>query len=130
MAWVALSEIYGTPFTNSFGAFPNRSWIDELAILSPDSVEFGLKQCKRSGNPFPPSLPQFLAYCVPVIVEDVYKKERETRKYIQRMDNIEPVRDEVKKQALAEMKNLLKFRPQPQGGCIVVGVATASSAAP
>jgi hypothetical protein len=33
---------------------------------------------KRSGSDFAPSLPRFLAYCVPPIVEDAKKQERET----------------------------------------------------
>jgi hypothetical protein len=106
------SEFYGNAFVTAFSEVPNDSWIEELAQLSPQDVQRGVNASKRSGSDFAPSLPKFLKLCEPPIVEDVYRHERETQLLLEQRRSTPNASDDVKKQALAEMKNLLKFKPQ------------------
>lgn len=113
--WKAMGFIYGNAFISNFGEVPNQFWIEDLARILPRDIERGIEQCRRNASPFPPNLGQFLEMCKPPIVEDVYKQERETQLLLERRRSTPKANDDVKKQALAEMKNLLKFKQQPQG---------------
>lgn len=108
--WDALAQIYGAAFTNQFGTRPNQFWNAKLSELSLVDIQFGLEQCQCSRNQFAPDLPQFLAYCTPPIVEDVYKSCRETQILLAKPKP--ECSEAVKNAALAEMKNLLKFKPK------------------
>jgi hypothetical protein len=105
--WREFSAIYGNAWLNEFGERPNHVWIEELAKLSPRDIETGLNQCKRSGSNFAPRLPQFLAYCVPQIVEDVYRHERET---YQRLNLPKPESNpEIRRIEMAKIRTELKI---------------------
>ena len=109
--WRVFSQIYGSSFVTQFGEVPNDIWIEELAKFSPHDVEFGIEQCKRSGSDFAPSLPRFLAYCTPPIVEDVYKQERETReRYLLPKPKASK---EVREAAMAQIRKELKILATP-----------------
>jgi hypothetical protein len=111
--WDALAQIYGAAFTNQFGEKPNQFWNAKLSELSPSDIQFGLEQCQRSGNQFAPNLPQFLAYCTPPIVEDVYKNERETQMLLERRRSVQST-PEVRRAELAKMKADLVTFPKAQ----------------
>ena len=105
--WLAFAQIYGSAFVSQFGDLPNQIWIEELAQLSPRDVELGIKQSIRSGSGFSPSLPQFLAYCVPAIVEDVYRLEKETRIRLDAPKNVASF--EVRRAEMAKIRGELKI---------------------
>jgi hypothetical protein len=103
--------IYGNSFTSNFGTTPNLFWIEDLAQFSPVDIQRGIEQCRRSNSPFPPNLGQFLAYCTPPIVEDVYKQERETR---ERYLLPKPKASEtVRQAAMAQIRKELKILATP-----------------
>ena len=110
--WRVFSHIYGSTFVTQFGELPNQIWIEELAKFSPHDIEFGIEQCKRSGSDFAPSLPKFLAYCTPPIVEDVYRQERETRIMLDAPKRTSTA--DVRKSAILEMKQSCRTYPPPQ----------------
>lgn len=45
-------------------------WADALAEFSDEEIKHGLSRCRNEGNEFPPSIPQFIQYCLPT-VEDL-----------------------------------------------------------
>lgn len=100
--------MYGAGFVTQFGEKPPRIWIEELGQISVRDIENGLRQCKRTASNFAPSLPQFLAYCQPVEMEDVKKKERET---YQRLGLPKPESNpEIRRAEIAKMKAELRIR--------------------
>lgn len=111
MVWRKFTEFYGSAWLSEFGEQPNQSWIEELARLSPRDVETGLNQCKRSGSNFAPRLPQFLAYCVPPIIEDVYRHERETYQRLSLPK--QRASAEVRQAAMAQIRTELKIVAAP-----------------
>lgn len=107
VVWRKFTEFYGSAWLSEFGEQPNQSWIEELAQLSPCDIETGLNQCKH----FAPRLPQFLAYCTPTIIEDVYRQERETR---ERYLLPKPKASEtVRQAAMAQIRKELKILVMP-----------------
>lgn len=111
--WDKFSQIYGRGFLTEFGDIPNDSWIEEIEKLSPADVERGIKASQALGTDFAPRLPKFLKLCEPPIVEDEKKQERETYEKL-RLPR-PPASEAIKNKALADMKNLLKFKPNQVG---------------
>ncbi|MEI6747108.1 MAG: hypothetical protein WCL34_14180 [Methylococcaceae bacterium] len=112
--WDALSQIYGSAFVNQFGEKPSAFWSVKLAELTPVAIKNGLELCQRSGSPFAPNLPQFLAYCLPQIVEDVYRLEKATRIRLDAPRNVASL--EVRRAEMAKIKTELKMTATPIAG--------------
>ena len=108
--WAAMGDIYGTQWINSFGDKPKPMWIAEIERLTAQEISFGIEQCKRSGSPFIPNLPQFLALCDPY---SSYTAEQRAF-YARTQGGNEPKElpkpppnPEIKRAALAEIKSTL-----------------------
>lgn len=61
--WQVMAEIYGSQWLNEYGEQPNGQWAGEIERLTVTEITRAIDKCKRSGSPFVPRLPQFLAYC-------------------------------------------------------------------
>ncbi|MBS7827017.1 hypothetical protein J7624_07640 [Wohlfahrtiimonas chitiniclastica] len=63
--WEFMSQMYGELWINSFGevASENLAWKAGLSGLTAKQVMSGLEKVAKSGKTFPPTLPEFLAYC-------------------------------------------------------------------
>lgn len=63
--WLRMTEIYGHRWTSAHGETPTALWSTALSGLSGDQVKRGLLACLTNGDAWPPSLPEFLAWCRP-----------------------------------------------------------------
>lgn len=76
--------MYGAKMEQTWGSVPTDelvgAWAAALADLEPDELAAGLSALLRRGSPFPPTLPEFYALCVPPIdvppVNDHYGLDR------------------------------------------------------
>lgn len=111
--WQVMTEIYGSQWLNEYSEQPNEQWAGEIERLSVEDITRGIEQCKRSGSPFVPRLPQFLAFC-----DEFYGDTKEQRAFNAQCKASEamlalpkPQADpNIRKAALAEMKALLGSR--------------------
>ncbi|MEI7795491.1 MAG: hypothetical protein WCI06_02525, partial [Methylococcaceae bacterium] len=106
-----MGEMYGNQWFNEFGDVPNTSWIVEIEQLTLDELARGIDQCKRSGSPFAPRLPQFLSYCSDGLTKEQRAfnarcKEGNDNKILQ-LAKPEPNAD-LRRAAILEMKKLLR----------------------
>jgi len=63
--WGRMTEIYGHKWTSNYGTKPTDVWSKQLSALSRDDLKRGVTVCMTNGEPWPPSLPEFLAMCRP-----------------------------------------------------------------
>ena len=63
--WLRMTEIYGHRWTSAHGETPTELWSTALSALSGEQIRVGLMACLDSGEPWPPSLPEFVAWCRP-----------------------------------------------------------------
>ena len=64
--WLRMTEIYGHKWVSSYGESDlDGTWAKCLADLSGEELKQGFRTCMTNGEPWPPSLPQFRAYCKP-----------------------------------------------------------------
>jgi hypothetical protein len=63
--WRQMAQIYGRRWTSTHGEAPTELWSMGVSGLSPEQLSMGLAECVRCGEPWPPSLPEFLAWCRP-----------------------------------------------------------------
>ncbi len=105
LVWKKFTEFYGAAWINEFGERPNQSWTEEIEKLTPTEIARGLEQCKRSGNPFAPRLPQFLAFCVGNSEQRAFyaRTQGENKNQLPKP----PPNPEIKRAALAEIKSTL-----------------------
>ena len=63
--WEFMSQTYGNLWVDAFGevAGENQAWKIGLTGLTAKQVLQGLEKTATSGKTFPPTLPEFLAYC-------------------------------------------------------------------
>lgn len=57
--------IYGHKWTSAFGARDDGTWLTGLRDVAPEQIAVGLEVCRTSIEPWPPTLPQFRAMCLP-----------------------------------------------------------------
>ena len=70
--WKRMTHIYGNRWASSFGSVEDggklssvaATWAKALDDITPQQLADGLNACLRSGNPWPPSLPEFRAMCL------------------------------------------------------------------
>lgn len=60
-----MTEIYGHKWASQYGDVPCDTWARGLADMSSADIGQGLKACLRSGEGWPPSLPEFRVLCKP-----------------------------------------------------------------
>lgn len=60
-----MTQMYGSLWINSYGesANENQAWRIGISGLTQRQVDIGLAKTATSGKTFPPTLPEFLAYC-------------------------------------------------------------------
>lgn len=63
--WVRMTEMYTTRWTSQHGDTPTDTWCKGLADMSAADLGVGLAALLKSGEAWPPSLPEFRAYCRP-----------------------------------------------------------------
>ena len=63
LLWDFLSQVWGNKFLEEYGRRPNDAWTAALADVSIDAARHAVKGLIKEGEPFAPTLPQFLAYC-------------------------------------------------------------------
>lgn len=107
--WQIMGEIYGSQWFNEYGDEPNNSWVVEIERLTLGELARGIEQCKRSGSPYVPRLPQFLSYCDDGLTAEQKAfnarcKEQEAILKLPRP----AANPEIRKAAILEMKKLLR----------------------
>jgi len=60
-----MTELYGTRWTSQHGETPTLTWQQGLADMSAADLGTGIVTSVKSGEAWPPSLPEFRAYCRP-----------------------------------------------------------------
>ena len=64
--WLRMTEIYGHKWISSYGETDqDGTWSKCLADLTGAQLKNGFKTCMTNGESWPPSLPQFRAFCKP-----------------------------------------------------------------
>ena len=107
--WQIMGEIYGSQWFNEYGDEPNNSWIVEIERLTLAELARGIEQCKRSGSPFVPRLPQFLNYCDDGLTAEqkAFNARCKEQEAILKLPRPEP-NPEIRKAAILEMKRILR----------------------
>ena len=67
--WIAMTQVYGTIFTNRFGVSDNGTWFEVLKDLTQKALESGMERLGQLTNngkfaEFPPNCFQFRAVCL------------------------------------------------------------------
>ncbi len=65
LLWERMAKIYGHKWVSSYGETDDGSWLTGLHDVTPEQVSAGLEKCRTSAEPWPPSLPEFRAMCLP-----------------------------------------------------------------
>ncbi len=60
-----MAKIYGHKWVSSYGETDDGSWLSGLHDVTPEQVSVGLESCRVRNDPWPPSLPEFRAMCLP-----------------------------------------------------------------
>ena len=60
--WNLLLQSWGQKFAEQYGAKPNDAWTAMLAKVEPDAARYAFTQLIGAGSPFPPTLPEFVAW--------------------------------------------------------------------
>lgn len=60
-----MAKIYGHKWVSNYGETDDGSWLSGLHDVTPEQVSVGLEQCRINNDPWPPSLPEFRAMCLP-----------------------------------------------------------------
>ncbi len=63
--WGRMTEIYGHRWESSYGSKPTETWSRALSALSKDELKRALSACLKRADPWPPSLPEFIAMARP-----------------------------------------------------------------
>jgi hypothetical protein len=63
--WQRMASLYGHKWASQYGSSPDELWTAALMTLGSEQIRRGLEACVTSGDPWPPSLPEFLAMCKP-----------------------------------------------------------------
>lgn len=63
--WEFMAQMYGDLWVNAYGesAAENIAWKAGISGLTGKQIKAGLEKVALSGKTFPPTLPEFLAYC-------------------------------------------------------------------
>lgn len=104
-----MTQIYGNRWIIDQGESPNPIWSAKLINLSRAEIEHGINKLLDSNLAHTPNLSQFLGFCKIEIVEDVYRKERETQLYLENIKNKQKT-DSVKKEHLRILHALVGIK--------------------
>lgn len=63
--WRRMASLYGHKWTGQYGSSPDELWTTALTTLDSEQIRRGLAELVRSADPWPPSLPEFMAMCRP-----------------------------------------------------------------
>lgn len=63
--WLRMAKMYGHKWLTNFGAIDDGTWLRGLSELAPAQLAIGLERCLKRKDPWPPSLPEFRALCLP-----------------------------------------------------------------
>lgn len=63
--WERMAKIYGHKWVSSYGEEDDGTWLTGLHDVTPEQIGVGLEACRVSAEPWPPTLPQFRAMCLP-----------------------------------------------------------------
>ncbi len=63
--WERMAKIYGHKWVSSYGEMDDGTWLTGLGDVTPEQVGAGLEKCRTSAEPWPPTLPEFRAMCLP-----------------------------------------------------------------
>ena len=64
--WLRMTQIYGHKWSSSFGEGDHdNTWAKGLADLTVDELKKGFIACVKSGEAWPPTLPEFRRLCRP-----------------------------------------------------------------
>lgn len=64
--WERMVRIYGRKWVDNFGEIDDGTWLAGLFDVKPKQVMVGIDKCRTSSSPWPPTLPEFRAMCLPV----------------------------------------------------------------
>lgn len=63
--WLRMGEVYSNLWTDKQGDLPSDLWASMLLKVGEKNAINGIIKCIKSGNTFPPTLPEFYALCNP-----------------------------------------------------------------
>lgn len=63
--WERMTMVYGHKWTSAYGLQDDGTWLMGLGDVTPEQVGMGLEKCRTSAEPWPPTLPEFRAMCMP-----------------------------------------------------------------
>lgn len=78
--WLRMTQIYGHKWASSFGeSDTDDTWAKGLADLTVDEMKKGFIACVKSGEAWPPTLPEFRRLCRPAqrVNEAMYRAPTE-----------------------------------------------------
>ena len=64
LLWTRLAEMYGQRWLRDYGDEPTETWVRAVSGLSNDQVRKALTNLAKSGNPHPPTLPEFMSAAI------------------------------------------------------------------
>src|SRR5690554_5480115 len=62
--WQRMAMIYGHKWTSAYGDKDDGTWSSGLSGITGRQIAAGLRACVDSGEPWPPTLPEFRALCL------------------------------------------------------------------
>jgi hypothetical protein len=99
-----MAEIYGHKWVSSYGEKPNHAWTVGLRDIPPIDIKYGIEAIIKSGGSWPPSLPEFIEYCIGINDSDVIREIH--KRYT---DNLSTYSDiaKIEKRYFKEVRNEL-----------------------
>lgn len=67
--WERMAMIYGHRWVSAYGDADDGTWRRALAGFTREQIGLGINHAVKSGDPWPPTLPQFRAWCLPTAAE-------------------------------------------------------------
>jgi hypothetical protein len=79
--WERMAMLYGHRWASSYGETDDGTWLRGLVGLTREQIGVGISRAIQSGEAWPPTLPQFRAWCEPTAAdlgipafEDAYRE--------------------------------------------------------
>ena len=63
--WERMTMVYGHKWISAYGTADDGTWLVGLGDITPKQVGVGLEKVRTSAEPWPPTLPEFRAMCMP-----------------------------------------------------------------
>jgi hypothetical protein len=110
VVWRSLVQVYGHKFADQYGPTPNEAWSAYLATLSVDAAKHAIRKLVFSGEPFAPTLPEFIAYA------GQYRPPESQVVRPMRIEHQQPMTRELIRDGLDRLRQELGLPPRKTNG--------------